>query len=215
VPKADNVMFVMWCGVCVRAPVSPVAPPAALGQAWFRQLRRPRLAAGKASPAKQAKTSDQVRAHLPSANEQPGGQGPRNRRGPSQTIRRQSTCTARDAMAPHACVVSALAPHNMLRAVRDSDPRLDAALEHTSFTLMRFKHHVVANLIGRKKVDGMLVAVVGNDVGPFARKKLQKGQNRSITRSGNSLMRHSRVTILGCSSSEDWATAPHNAALRS
>jgi hypothetical protein len=79
-------------------------------------------------------------------------------------------------MAPHACVASALAPHNMLRAVRYSDPRLDAALENTSFTLMRFKHQVVANLISRKKVDEVLVAAVGNDVGPFARKKLQKNQ---------------------------------------
>jgi hypothetical protein len=103
----------------------------------------------------------------------------------------------------------------MLRAVRYSDPCLDAALENTSFALMRFKHQVVANLISRKKVHAVLVAAVGNDVGPFTTKKLQKGQNRSIPRSVNSLMRHGQVTIFGCSSSGEWATALHNAALRS
>jgi hypothetical protein len=68
----------------------------------------------------------------------------------------------------------------VLSAVRDSDPRLDAALENTSFTLMCFKHKVVADMICRKKVHRVLVAAVGDHFCPFASEKLEEIQLNPI-----------------------------------
>ncbi len=67
-------------------------------------------------------------------------------------------------------------PHIVLRVVRCSDSRLDAALENTGFALMSFEHHVVADLIGREVVDAVRVAVVCDDVCPVAREELREGK---------------------------------------
>jgi hypothetical protein len=68
----------------------------------------------------------------------------------------------------------------VLSAVCDSDPRLDAALENTSFTLMCFKHKVVADMICRKIVDRVLVAAVGDHFCPFASEKLEEIQHPDL-----------------------------------
>ena len=68
-------------------------------------------------------------------------------------------------------------PHIVLRAVRCSDSRLDAALENTGFALMSFEHHVVADLIGREVVDTVRVAVVCDNVCPVAREELREGKS--------------------------------------
>ncbi len=70
----------------------------------------------------------------------------------------------------------------------------------------------MADLISRKKVDAVLVAIVGNYVGCFAGEKLQKSQ---IVQDSEMLKMHHRCfTIFGGSSVEE-ATEFHNAALRS
>jgi hypothetical protein len=85
---------------------------------------------------------------------------------------------ARDAMwQQRTC--GAHSPHEVLGAVRCSDTRLDAALENTSFALVRFEYKVVANLIGREKLDAVRAAVVCDDVRPFAREELKEGERRS------------------------------------
>jgi hypothetical protein len=66
----------------------------------------------------------------------------------------------------------------VLGAVRCSDTRLDAALENTSFALVSFEYHVVADLIGGEMVDAVRVAVVCDDVCPVTREELREGKRR-------------------------------------
>ena len=66
----------------------------------------------------------------------------------------------------------------MLRAVCCSDSRLDAALENTSFALVSFEYHVVADLIGGEIVDAVRAAVVCDHVCPVTREELREGKRR-------------------------------------
>jgi len=45
-------------------------------------------------------------------------------------------------------------------------------LEHPSFAVMCFKHHVVADVVGGQEVDEVLIAAVDDDVSPIAIEKL-------------------------------------------
>jgi hypothetical protein len=66
----------------------------------------------------------------------------------------------------------------VLREVRCSNAGLNAALENTGFALVSFEYHVVADLIGGEMVDAVRVAVVCDDVCPFAREELREGKRR-------------------------------------